>query len=122
MEYTQNYALRKPGLNEYANVGDLNFNADKIDSQMKKNQDVDGEAYDPTTTSSNAYEAGDYVINPDDGLMYVCNGTTYGTWDATKWDHTTEFEEIQKAMASGGGGGIDYLTVQNGMVCAVYEE
>ena len=102
MEYTQNYALRKPGLNEYANVGDLNFNADKIDSQMKKNQDVDGEVYDPTTTSANAYEAGDYVINPDDGLMYVCNGTTYGTWDATKWDHTTEFEELQKAMASGG--------------------
>lgn len=102
MEYTQNYALRKPGLNEYANVGDLNFNADKIDSQMKKNQDVDGEVYDPTSTSSNAYEAGDYVINPDDGLMYVCNGTTYGTWDATKWDHTTEFEELQKAMASGG--------------------
>lgn len=101
MEYTQNYALRKPGLNEYANVGDLNFNADKIDSQMKKNQDVNGEVYDPTSTSANAYEAGDYVINPDDGLMYRCNDTTYGTWDGTKWTRTNEFSELALAMQSG---------------------
>ena len=48
-----------------------------------------------------------------DNALYQCNDDSVtGTWDSTKWDAVTLGEV---------SGNIDYLTVQNGMVCAVFE-
>lgn len=37
MTYTENYNLKKPDYIDWADVGDLNDNADTIDAQLKAN-------------------------------------------------------------------------------------
>ncbi|HIV61508.1 MAG TPA: hypothetical protein H9746_01460, partial [Candidatus Butyricicoccus avistercoris] len=39
-EYTQNYSLKKPLPNEFYDVADQNSNMDKIDSALKKHDDL----------------------------------------------------------------------------------
>ena len=39
MKYSSNYSLKKPDLTDIVNVDDLNFNSDKIDSELKKIND-----------------------------------------------------------------------------------
>ena len=101
MQYTDVFGFKKPEYAEEADVVDLNDNMDAIDDELYKLRRIDGEVYDDTTTSSNPYVAGNYTINPTDGLMYRCTDTTYGAWDSTKWTRTDEFSEIELAMQSG---------------------
>ena len=108
MQYTDVFGFKKPEYAEEADVVDLNDNMDDIDDTLYKIRRLSGLVYDATTTSSNPYVEGNYTINPTDGLMYKCNGTTYGAWDSTKWTRTDEFSEIELAMQSGGGGGGSY--------------
>ena len=119
MQYTDVFGFKKPEYAEEADVVDLNDNMDDIDDTLYKIRRLSGLVYDATTTSSNPYVEGNYTINPTDGLMYKCNGTTYGAWDSTKWTRTgawdstkwtrtDEFSEIELAMQSGGGSGSGY--------------
>ena len=108
MQYTDVFGFKKPEYAEEADVVDLNDNMDDIDDTLYKIRRLSGLVYDANTTSSNPYVEGNYTINPTDGLMYKCNGTTYGAWDSTKWTHTDEFSEIELAMQSGGSGGSAY--------------
>lgn len=39
MDLTKNYKLKKPSADDFADIGDLNENADAIDAQMKKAED-----------------------------------------------------------------------------------
>lgn len=105
MQYTDVFGFKKPEYAEEADVVDLNDNMDDIDDTLYKIRRLSGLVYDANTTSSNPYVAGNYTINPTDGLMYKCTDTTYGAWDSTKWTRTDEFSEIELAMQSGGGGG-----------------
>lgn len=105
MQYTDVFGFKKPEYAEEADVVDLNDNMDDIDDTLYKIRRLSGLVYDATTTSSNPYVAGNYTINPTDGLMYKCTDTTYGAWDSTKWTRTDEFSELELAMQSGGGGG-----------------
>ena len=101
MQYTDVFGFKKPEYAEEADVVDLNDNMDDIDDTLYKIRRLSGLVYDATTTSSNPYVEGNYTINPTDGLMYKCNGTTYGAWDSTKWTRTDEFSELELAMQSG---------------------
>src|SRR5690625_782038 len=39
MKYTDNYGLKKPDLNDYIEIDDLNENADIIDEKLKEHED-----------------------------------------------------------------------------------
>ena len=96
MIYTDNYQLRKPVIgDDNADVGDLNYNSDRIDAIMHASQVSLANAYDQTAT----YNTGDVVMY--ELLMYKCkaDGTT-GNWDASKWERTTAAET--------GGGEVDF--------------
>lgn len=113
MNYTENLTLKKPAYGDNADVADLNYNADILDSYCYNTRQMECEPYDSTKT----YMSGDLSIHNE--VIYECNtDNTTGTWDDNKWDSTNLAEQIAKAKQTG----VDYLTVQNGMVCAVYEE
>ena len=115
MNYTENLTLKKPAYGDNADVADLNYNADILDSYCYNNRQMEAPPYDPDRDP--AYSIGEIVTQ--NGALYICNtdGTT-GPWDSTKWDSTTLSKQIELAKTAG----VDYFTVQNGMVCAVYEE
>ncbi|MEL3956933.1 hypothetical protein NST17_06945 [Caldifermentibacillus hisashii] len=54
MKTTTNYSLKKPELNDYVNVNDLNDNADKIDTELKKLSDAIGNLPDLNTNEKTA--------------------------------------------------------------------
>ena len=111
MEYTTNFSLKKPirGVDPRANIDDLNDNADDIDTLIHQNRTMIGPAFDATK----AYVTGDPVVYLGELYVFTADKAA-GAWDATKVEHTTAAEM--------GGGEIDYLTVQNGMVCVVFNE
>lgn len=96
MIYTDNYQLRKPVIGvDNADVGDLNYNSDRIDAIMHASQVSLADAYDQTAT----YNTGDKVMY--EFLMYKCKeDNVTGNWDATKWERTTAAET--------GGGEVDF--------------
>ena len=113
MNYTENLTLGLPEYGEDADVADLNRNSGILDAYCYNTRQIECEPYDSTKT----YMSGDLSIHNE--VVYECNtDNTTGAWDDSKWDSTTLAEQIAKAKQSG----VDYLTVQNGMVCAVYEE
>ena len=57
-------------------------------------QGMIGDEYDSTA----AYNVGDYCIY--EGVLYKCNATTTGDFDATKWDATTAAGEIKANTAN----------------------
>lgn len=115
MQYTENYSMNKPQFGENALVTKLNENADTLDTLIYNTRQMEAPPHDPDRDP--AYSIGEMVTQ--NGALYICNtdGTT-GPWDATKWDSTTLSKQIELAKNAG----VDYFTVQNGMVCAVYEE
>ena len=42
--YTENYKLKKPAPEDFADIADLNENADKIDTALKDKADLDRQA------------------------------------------------------------------------------
>ena len=96
MIYTDNYQLRKPVIGvDNADVGDLNYNSDRIDAIMHASQVSLADAYDQTAT----YNTGDVVMY--EFLMYKCKeDNVTGNWDASKWERTTAAET--------GGGEVDF--------------
>lgn len=115
MNYTENLSLGLPEYGENADVAALNRNSGILDAYVYNTRQMQAPPYDPDRDP--AYSTGEIVTQ--NSALYICNtdGTT-GPWDATKWDSTTLSKQIELAKQSG----VDYLTVQNGMVCAVYEE
>ena len=113
MNYTENLSLGLPEYGESADVAALNRNSGILDTYVYNTRQMECEPYDSTKT----YMSGDLAIHNE--VIYECNtDNTTGTWDDSKWDSTNLAEQIAKAKQTG----VDYLTVQNGMVCAVYEE
>lgn len=109
MQYSTNYSLKKPQYGETADIADINDNTDEIDNLIHQNRTMIAPAF----SSETAYSAGDPVVYL--GEMYVFTADkAAGAWDASVVEHTTAAEM--------GGGDIDYLTVQNGMVCAIFEK
>lgn len=108
MTYTSNYNFNLPAGTDPASITPLNQNTTMIDTYLKALLNLMAADYNSTET----YNDGDIVAH--DNALYQCNtDSTTGTWDSTKWD-TVTLGEVS--------GNIDYLTVQNGMVCAVFEE
>lgn len=108
MTYTTNYNFNLPAGTDPASITPLNQNFTLIDTYLKASLNLMAADYD----SSSTYNTGDIVAH--DNALYQCNDDSVtGTWDSAKWDAVT-LGEIS--------GNIDYLTVQNGMVCAVFEE
>lgn len=100
MIYTENYQLRKPQIGvDNADVKDLNFNSDRIDTIMHNTQISMATAYDATRTSSNPYNTGDIVMY--EMIAYKClEDGVYGTWDASKWEQTTLADNLGGGDAS----------------------
>lgn len=69
MQTTTNYGLKKPEQNEYISIDDLNFNADKIDEELKKKADESGGDVSETKTS---------VTEPADSTKYPAIPATGG--------------------------------------------
>ena len=69
MQTTTNYGLKKPEQNEYISIDDLNFNADKIDEELKKKADESGGDVSVTKTS---------VTEPADSTKYPAIPATGG--------------------------------------------
>lgn len=109
MQYTTNYSLKKPQYGDTADIADINDNSDSVDNLIHQNRTMIAPAFD----STKAYVVGDPVVYLGELFVFIADKAA-GAWDATKVEPTTAAEM--------GGGEIDYLTVQNGMVCAVYEE
>lgn len=113
MASTQNYDIPLPQLGEPADIRVIDQGTEKIDNIMHGNRTMIA----PGWVSTETYNTGNRVVYL--GEYYKCKADNVtGAWDATKWDKTTVGEDIE---GLGTGGEIDYLTVQNGMVCAVYE-
>lgn len=117
MNYTENLSLGLPEYGESADVAALNRNSGILDAYVYNTRQIECEPYDPDPDRNPPYMSGDLAIHNE--VIYECNtDNTTGAWDDSKWDSTTLAEQIAKAKQTG----VDYLTVQNGMVCAVYEE
>lgn len=62
--------------------------------------------YDDYNTST-TYNEGDFAVHND--ILYVCNGTTSGSWDSSKWTQTSvndiigDVETILHTLNVGGG-------------------
>ena len=108
MTQTTHYSFNLPAGTDPASITPLNQNFTMIDTYLKASLNLMAADYDATET----YNEGDIVAH--DNALYQCNddGVT-GAWNSAKWDAVTLGEV---------SGNIDYLTVQNGMVCAVFEE
>ena len=138
--YTTNLSLKKPAYGDTADIAVINDNMDDLDEYCHDTRFMVASAYSDQGTT---YAVGDLVIYL--GNVYKCTGATSGTWDSSKWTQTTIGDELEdvsggtevEANPSGTATatlqklkvdttiyevGIDYLTVQNGVVCAVYEE
>ena len=109
MQYTTNYSLKKPQYGDTADIADINDNSDSVDNLIHQNRTMIGPAFDTTK----AYVTGDPVVYLGELYVFTADKAA-GAWDATKVEPTTAAEM--------GGGEIDYLTVQNGMVCVVFNE
>ena len=108
MTNTTNYGFNLPAGTDPASITPMNQNFTMIDTYLKASLNLMAADYDATET----YNTGDIVAH-DNGL-YQCNDDSVtGAWNSAKWDAVTLGEV---------SGNIDYLTVQNGMVCAVFEE
>ena len=65
--------------------------------------DLDGRSLLAGNYSSAAsYNTGDYVIYNDN--LYLCTGSTTGTWDPTKWSSVTVSSELKQLKQSIAGG------------------
>lgn len=108
MIYTDNYQLRKPQIGvDKADVKDLNFNSDRIDTIMHNTQISMATAYDATRTSENPYNTGDITMH--ELIAYRCKEDgVYGPWDASKWEQTTLADNL------GGGGGASVIANPSG--------
>lgn len=89
--YTSNYSFYKPGDDETADIGDLNNNADSIDSTIhsvdqkaQKALDSIAEEYDPSKT----YNTRALVWHNGDLYVCVIDGAT-GSWDSMYWYQAT---------------------------------
>lgn len=101
MNYTTNFGLKQPQRGvDAANVGDLNDNAEDIDTIMYQNRTMLAPPFDPSET----YNEGNRVVQL--GEYYICNtDNTTGPWDATYWDKSTIGEDLEANAGGGGGGG-----------------
>lgn len=65
--------------------------------------DLDGRSLLAGNYSTSAsYNTGDYVIYNDN--LYVCTGSTTGTWDSAKWSSVTVSSELKQLKQSIAGG------------------
>lgn len=109
MDYTTNFGMKLPKRGvDMVKVDDLNGNTEDIDTLIHQNRTMIGPAFDTTK----AYVTGDPVVYLGELYVFTADKAA-GAWDASKVTQATASEM--------GGSEIDYLTVQNGMVCAVYE-
>ena len=112
MIYTENYQLRKPVIGvDDADVNDLNYNSDRIDTIMHSSQISLADAYDLNST----YNIGDVVMY--EFLMYRClEDNVTGVWNPEKWTRTTAGEE------SGGGADLDIYGEASGTAEASFSD
>src|SRR5690625_3540931 len=57
MKYTDNYGLKKPDLNDYIEIDDLNENADIVDEKLKEHEDELEEKETPADAQAKADQA-----------------------------------------------------------------
>lgn len=110
MERTEAYSLYAPELTDDADIEYISQDMEMIDQLIYDTRVMLGDAFDATK----AYSEGDICIY-ENTLYKFIQDKAAGNWDATKVEQTNLSTEISHAD-------IDYLTVQNGMVCAVFEE
>lgn len=103
---TQYYDLAKPSLEEIADIEPINTNMDKIDLQMRRNEDgvnfaksISSDAYDHTRT----YAVGEYCIY--DNKFYKCTVAIESEeeFNAEHWEQTTCGKEIADLRQAIGG-------------------
>lgn len=110
MQYSEAFGFPMPQLTDDADITKVSDAIRMIDGEIYQTRGMNAEKYDATHT----YNTGDIVWNIE-SLWKCKEDNVTGTWDETKWEAKTIAELIAEAD-------ISYLTVQNGMVCAVYEE
>ena len=125
---TQYYNLNKPSYDEVADIEIINANFDKIDQQMRNNEDgvnfakgISSDAYD----NSRSYAVGDYCIY--DNKLYRCITAIESAeaFNIAKWEHTTVGKEVKQLSSN-----LDVIgkcknllnpilqtTTQNGITC-----
>ena len=114
MHNTENYSMNLPDYGDEADIAKLNANTVIIDDLIHGNRTMIAPAYDDTAS----YTPGDRVVYG--GKYYKCTTATTGAWDASKWIRTTVGEDIEEVASAAPE--IDYLTVQDGMICVRFEE
>lgn len=102
MDLTKNYKLKKPSADDFADIGDLNENADAIDAQLKRNADGLASANSAITSlqtgkadrselptmlpanGGNADTVNGHTVNADVPAGAKFTDTTYGTATQSK--------------------------------------
>lgn len=81
MQYTENYNLRKPEDGEAADNVDINYNSDKIDTELKAvNDDIDEISQPATPTTAGLMSASDKAKLDNNTTFPETDEVVVGTW------------------------------------------